>query len=59
MTMVRIPSRPPSKMPVHVLPRGEKARRELYGAGFIGSWRGYLFWLSVFLAFVAMLFFLD
>ena len=56
ISMAKIPKVPfPSRPPLHALPHGAKAKREIYGASFIGSWRSYLFWLSVILAFLVLL----
>ena len=60
ISMARIPKVPfPARPPLHALPHGAKAKREIYGASFIGSWRSYLFWMSVILAFLVLLVIFD
>ena len=60
ISMARIPKVPfPSRPPLHALPHGAKAKREIYRVSFIGSWRSYLFWLSLIMAFLVLLVILD
>jgi hypothetical protein len=47
----------PSKPPIRALPRGAKAKGELYGAGFIISWKSILFFVLAVAAFTVFLYF--
>jgi hypothetical protein len=54
VNMPGIPSVPvPSKPPIRVLPRGAKAKGELYGASFNISWKSILFSILFFALAVA------
>lgn len=54
-----MPYFPLPPFPWRKLPPDSIAKQHLYSAGFTGSWKSYLFWMSVISAFFVFLVLLD